>query len=413
MHEIYLDNSATTMVLPEAAEVSCKVMTEAYGNPSSMHNMGIAAEKYIRNARAFFAKNLKVSEKELFFTSCGTESDNMAIIGTAYANRRNGHHIITTGIEHPAVLRTMEALEKDGFEVTYLNVDKNGIISLDELKSSIREGTVLVSIMHVNNEIGAVEPISEAGRLIKETNPKALFHVDAVQGYLKLPLYPKRMNIDLLSVSGHKIHAPKGIGLLYVSEKVKINPIIYGGGQQSGLRSGTENVPSIAAMAKAAELLSQNYDTDVINLYGLKKHFIEESISSIADVYINGVPALNNAEGSGLTLKELPDMASAPLDELVKGYGAPHIISLSVKGVRAEVLLHALEEKGIYVSSGSACSTHKKTSSDTLNAIGIDKALLDSTIRISMSNFTTDEEISFTLDTLRTLIPQLRKFSRK
>lgn len=384
--EVYLDNSATTRTFPEVAELMSKIMCEDYGNPSSMHNKGVQAERYVRYGRETLAKILKVNEKEIYFTSGGTESDNLALIGCAMANYRVGKHLITTKIEHPAILQTMHYLEDQGFEVTYLSVDGKGQISLQELQNAMRKDTILVSIMHTNNEIGAVEPIAEAGRLIKSTNPATLFHVDAVQGFGKYRIYPKRMGIDLLSVSGHKIHGPKGVGFLYIGEKVKIHNIIYGGGQQKNLRSGTENVPGIAGMAKAAEMLYDHLEEDAERLYSLKDYFCE-GLRKIPDIRIN------NPEGME---------------------GAPHIVSLSVAGVRSEVLLHALENKGIYVSAGSACSSNKPhtAGSATMKAIKLPEEFLDSTLRFSMSVYTTREELDYTLQVMYDIIPMLRKYTR-
>lgn len=388
--EVYLDNSATTRVLPEVAELMTKIMCEDYGNPSSLHMKGVQAENHLRYAKETLAKILKVNEKEIFFTSGGTESDNMALVGCAFANNRRGRHIITTQIEHPAILRTCEYLESQGYRVTYLPVNSYGQISLDDLQCAMTPETILVSIMHTNNEIGSLQPIAEAGALIKQVNPSALFHVDAVQGFGKAKIYPKKMRIDLLSVSGHKIHGPKGIGLLYIGEKVKIQPIIYGGGQQMNLRSGTDNVPGAAGMARAAALLYQHYDEDVERLYACKKYFMD-GVRKIEGVKINGL------------LPDRPD-----------GEGtAPHIVSVSVSGVRSEVLLHALEEKGIYVSAGSACSAHKPLASATLKAIGADKSVLESTIRFSFSVYTTMEEIDYTLQVMYDKIPILRKYTRR
>lgn len=388
--EIYLDNSATTRVFPEVAELMARVMCDDYGNPSSMHRKGIQAEQYIRTAREKLAGILKVNEKDLYFTSGGTESDNLALIGCAEANRRRGRHLITTRIEHPAILRTMEHLQGMGFEVTYLPVDQSGRVRLEDVKRSIRPDTTLVSVMHTNNEIGSLQPVAEIGSLLKRINPQILFHVDAVQGFGKAQIYPKRMGIDLLSASSHKIHGPKGVGLLYVGEKVKIQPIAFGGGQQSGLRSGTENVPGIVGMAKAAELLYDKLDEEVEELYRLKKHFIE-GVRQIDGVRVNGL------------VPEHPDGALT----------APHIVSVSFPGVRSEVLLHALEEKDIYVSAGSACSAHKPQPSATLQAIGVERRLLESTIRFSFSVFTTEEELDITLRALAETVPVLRKFTRQ
>lgn len=383
--EVYLDNSATTKAFPEVAELVARIMCDEYGNPSSMHLKGVQAENHIKVAKETIARILKVNEKEIYFTSGGTESDNLALIGCAMANYRTGKHLITTQIEHPAILQTMHYLEDQGFEVTYLSVDKTGRISLEELKNSIRLDTILVSIMHTNNEIGAVQPIAEAGHLIKSMNPKTLFHVDAVQGFGKFAIYPKKMGIDLLSVSGHKIHGPKGIGFLYIGERVKIHSISYGGGQQKNIRSGTENVPGIAGMALAAKIMYGALDADVRRLYELKEYFIN-GLQQLPDIRING-PAGTN--------------------------GAPHIISVSIRGIRSEVMLHALEDKGIYVSAGSACASNKAhTASATLKGISLEKELQDSTIRFSMSVFTTKEEIDYTLQAMYDMIPMLRKYTR-
>lgn len=382
--QVYLDNSATTKCYDEVAELVCRVMCEDYGNPSSMHHKGVEAEQYVRYAKETLARLMKVNEKEILFTSGGTESDNIALIGTAMAHHRRGRHLITTRMEHPAVLQTMTYLERQGFDVTYLSVDREGRIRLQELERAIRKDTILVSIMHVNNEIGSVQPIAEAGELIKRSNPQTLFHVDAVQGFGKFRIYPSRMNVDLLSVSAHKIHGPKGVGFLYIRAGARVNPIIYGGGQQKGMRSGTENVPGIAGLAKAADLVYENLDQDVDRMYELRQKLID-GVSRIEDVRVNGCPGRE---------------------------GAPHIVSLSVRGVRSEVLLHALEEKEIYVSAGSACSSNKPQISDTLKAIGVERDLLGSTIRFSLSVFTTAAEIEYTIQALEEMVPMLRKYSR-
>ena len=384
MKEIYLDNSATTRVFPEAADLMHRIYTEEYGNPSSMHHKGVEAERRITEAKQTLADILKVDRKCLYFTSCGSESDNLAIIGCALAAEREGKHLITTAIEHPGVLEAMRHLESLGFEVTYLPVDRDGLVTPQQVAEAVRSDTVLVSIMHTNNEIGALEPIAEIGEAIKKKNPKTLFHVDAVQGFGKARILPTRMHIDLLAASGHKIHAPKGVGLLYVAPGVKIRNLIYGGGQQGGLRSGTENVAGIAAMALSAKMLYGSLDEDLERLYSLKERLIRGALE-IPDVTANG-----------RTGKE----------------SAPHIVSLSVRGVRAEVLLHALEDKGVYVSAGSACSTNHPHPSDTLTAIGIDKDLITSTIRLSMSVMTTEEEIDAAVEALKEIIPFLRRYTR-
>lgn len=387
--EVYLDNSATTRVFPEAAALAARIMCEEYGNPSSLHLKGVEAEKYLRYAKETFAKILKVNEKEIFFTSGGTESDNLALIGCAMANCRRGKKIITTQIEHPAVLKTCAYLESQGFEVTYLPVNGYGQISLEDLKEAMTPETILVSIMHTNNEIGSLQPIAEAGALIKRLNPATLLHVDAVQGFGKAKIFPKKMGIDLLSVSSHKIHGPKGVGVLYVNEKVKIQPILFGGGQQMNLRSGTDNVPGVAAMAKAAELIYEHFDEDIERLCALKEYFCE-GVSKIENVKINGLIPGEGVRGT-----------------------APHIVSVSIPGVRAEVMLHTLEERGVFVSAGSACSSHKPQPSATLKAIGADKTMLESTIRFSFSVYTTKEELDYTLREMYDKIPILRRYARR
>ena len=385
--ECYLDNSATTKCFDSAAQLMSRVMCLDYGNPSSMHRKGVQAEQYLRWARDVIAGILKVNEKEIFFTSGGTESDNMALIGCTFANCRTGRHLITTSIEHPAILQTMDYLEKQGFEVTRLAVDEYGRIRLSDLEAALRPDTILVSVMHTNNEIGSLQPIAEAGALIKRKNPGTLFHVDAVQGFGKARIFPRKMGIDLLSVSGHKIHGPKGVGFLYIGEKVKIHPIVFGGGQQRGMRSGTENVPAIAGLAQAAEEIYRSLDRDLDRMYALKQRLID-GMSRIPDVQING-----------LTGRE----------------SAPHVISASFRDIRSEVLLHALEEKEIYVSAGSACSSNRPDTagSATLRAIGLEKALLGSTLRFSLSVLTTEEEIDYALQALYETVPMLRRFTRR
>ena len=383
--EIYLDNSATTACYPQVGELVYKVMCEDYGNPSSMHRKGVEAERYIRRAKEQIARILKVKEKEIFFTSGGTESDNLALAGAARANRRRGNHLITTSIEHPAILNTMRHLEEEeGFRVTYLPVDANGRMKLDALKEALCDETILVSVMYVNNEVGSVQPIEEAVKIVKDYNPQILFHSDAVQGFGKYHIYPGRMGIDMLSASGHKIHGPKGTGFLYINEKVKIKPILFGGEQQKNVRSGTENVPGIAGLGLAAEMIYRDLDIKVALMHDLKAHFLE------------GIKKIDHTTVHGLT------------DE----NSAPHIISVGVAGVRSEVLLHTLEEKGIYVSSGSACASNHPAISGVLKGIGAPKEYLDATLRFSMSEFTTQEEIDYTLETLYNCVPMLRKYTR-
>lgn len=393
MKEIYLDNSATTRCLPDAAEVMKKVLTEDFGNPSSLHNKGVDAELYLKHTRQVIAESLHAKEKEICFTSGGSESNNTAILGACDMYRRNGKHVITTSIEHAAVEMPMTYLEQNGYEVTRLSVDSKGRIDLDELKDSIRDDTVLVSIMQVNNEIGTVEPVEAAAKIIHEKNNKTLFHVDAIQSYGKIPINPGKAGIDMLSVSGHKIHGPKGSGFLYVRDGVRVRPLIFGGGQEGALRSGTENVPAIAGLGEAVSFITKEKHLEKIGR--LRKTFVD-AISGIDGVSVNG--------------PETPyDGVKDPaVEELV----APYIVSVSVHNVRAEVLLHALEERGIYVSAGSACSSNRPSISRTLKAIGLDTDLLDSTVRFSMSVFTTEEELLAAAEAMKELIPTLQKYRR-
>ena len=386
MKEVYLDNSATTMAYRSVGELVQKVMCEDYGNPSSMHNKGVEAEKYIKEAKETFARLWKVQEKEVYFTSGCTESDNMALIGAARANKRAGNHLITSSIEHPAINNTMRFLEEEeGFRVTYLPVDQYGRIRLDALQEALCEDTILVSIMYVNNEVGSVQPIQEAASIVKAYNKDILFHVDAVQGFGKYKIYPKKLKVDMCSISGHKIHGPKGSGFLYIDEKVKIRPLILGGGQQNGMRSGTDNVPGIAGLAKSAEIVYKHFDEQTAQMRACK-HRLIEGLRELDDVVIHGMP---------------------------EEEGAPQIVNASFLNVRSEVLLHTLEDRQIYVSAGSACSSHKRAGSPTLTAIGASKAEMESAVRFSFSEFTTLEQIDYTLDTLREVLPMLRRFTRK
>lgn len=382
--EVYFDNSATTRVLEPVRDLMVKVMMEDYGNPSAKHKKGMEAEQYIREAAEIIAGTLKVASKEILFTSGGSESNNMALIETAIANKRAGNHIISTGIEHASVYNPLAFLEEQGFSVTYLAVDEKGHISLEELEAAIRPETILVSIMYVNNEIGAIEPVEAIAKVIKKKNPAILFHVDAIQAYGKLAIRPKRQGIDLLSASAHKFHGPKGVGFLYIDQRVKIKPLIYGGGQQRGLRSGTENVPGIAAMGEAAKIIYTDHGEKINALASLKDYMIER-LSEIDGVTVNSLPG---------------------------DQSAPQIVSASFAGARSEVLLHALEDKGVYVSSGSACSSNHPAVSGTLKGIGVKPELLDSTLRFSFGISNTKEEIDYCIDMLKELLPVLRRYQR-
>jgi len=382
--EAYFDNSATTRVLEPVRDIVVKIMTEDYGNPSAKHKKGMEAERYIKEAAEIIAGTLKVAPKEIVFTSGGSESNNMALIETAMANKRAGNHIISTGIEHASVYNPLAFLEEQGFLVTYLPVDAQGHIRLEELEAAIRPETILVSIMYVNNEIGAVEPIEAISKIIKKKNPSILFHVDAIQAYGKFIIRPKRQGIDLLSVSAHKIHGPKGVGFLYIDQRVKIRPLIYGGGQQRGMRSGTENVPGIAGMGVAANMMYTDHGEKMQSMITLKDYMIDR-LSEIDGVTVNSLPG---------------DLS------------APQIVSASFLGIRSEVLLHALEDKEIYVSSGSACSSNHPAVSGTLKGIGVKPELLDSTLRFSFGVYNTKEEVDYCIDVLKELLPVLRRYQR-
>ncbi|MDF2538270.1 MAG: hypothetical protein K0S76_1291 [Herbinix sp.] len=394
--EVYLDNSATTKITDSVRDRMIKVLYEDYGNPSSMHRMGVKAEQYMKEAAASIAKCMKVEPKELIFTSGGTEANNLAVIGAALANKRRGNHIITTRVEHPSVHQPLLFLEENGFEVSFAPVDETGKLIREKLYDLIKENTILVSVMYVNNEIGAVQDIDELSLELKKRKKDIIFHVDGVQAFGKYRIYPKREGIDLFTFSGHKIHGPKGIGCLYVNDKIRINPLIFGGGHQRGLRSGTENVPAIAGLGQAVEELYMDFDTKIARMYELKRYFLKE-VSTIEGVSINGLPKECTGEFETEQLKKT----------------APHIMNVSFQGVRSEVLLHSLEEKGVYVSAGSACSSHHPTPSVTLSAIGLDKNLMDSTLRFSMSELTTREEIEYTLVQIKEIIPKLRRYTRK
>lgn len=379
--DIYFDNGATTRAFPEVREMMDKVLEEEYGNPSSMHGKGLTAEHHLKNTREIIAKSLRVDPKEIYFTSGGTESNNLALIGTALANQRTGRHIISSTIEHASVYNPLFFLEEMGFEVTFVPVDEHGILRLDKLKEAIREDTILVSVMAVNNEIGSVMPMEEIGKLIKEVNPKTLYHADCVQAYGKMKLFPRRWKVDMMSISGHKIHGPKGSGALYVRNGVKIKPILYGGNQEQGMRSGTENVPAIAGLGVAAQKIYEDHEERIAHLRRIKEYFLEK-------------------------VMELPDTENHSGD-------APHIASVTFLGVRSEVLLHALEDKGICVSAGSACSSNKPAVSGTLKGIGLKKEEYESTLRFTFSCYNTIEEVDIVIEELRKLLPMLRRFVRR
>lgn len=386
--EAYLDNAATTRVFPEVRDIMLQVMEKDFGNPSSRHTKGIEAEGYVTKAVQQIAGTLKCQPKEIILTSGGTESNNMALIGTALANQRAGKHVITTRIEHASIHEPFGRLEQMEYEAQYLPVDHNGHLQPEMLEEAVREDTLLVSVMMVNNEMGAVEDIKKLVAVAKQKNPNVIFHVDAIQAYGKYKIVPKRLGIDLMSVSGHKIHGPKGSGFLYVRDGVKISPIILGGGQQRGMRSGTENVPAIAGLGEAVRLIYQQHSEKVERLYALKQRLID-GLTAMEGVSINGI--------NGLSLTET----------------APHIVSASFDGIKSEVMLHALAQEGVYVSSGSACSSNHPDLSGTLKAIGVEDRLLDSTLRFSFSVLSTEEEVDHALEAVAKVLPQLRRFVKK
>ena len=394
--EAYFDNSATTRVYPETAELMMKIMTEDYGNPSSLHRYGITAEHYIRDAADQAARSLHCLPEEILFTSGGTEANNQALIGTALARNRLGKHIITTNIEHPSVSATLDFLEKQGFEVTRLAVNADGIVTPEQVVSAIRPDTILVSVMMVNNEIGSILPIGDIARAVHKKDPKIYVHTDAIQAYGKLPINVSKLGVELLSVSGHKLHGPKGSGFLYVKKGLLLRPIIYGGGQQRNMRSGTENVPAIAGLGDAIRRCFADFDDRVARIISLRDRLI-----------------------TGLT--ELPgsicmDMCMVDLTELPEvvdhSKGAPHIVSVSFVGVRAEVMLHSLEAEGVYVSAGSACSSNKKRESGVLSAIDLPANQRESTLRFSLCEENTEEEVDYAIATVSKLLPTLRHYTR-
>ncbi|MBP5160195.1 MAG: cysteine desulfurase [Lachnospiraceae bacterium] len=425
--EAYLDNAATTRAAESVVKVMDEVLEKDFGNPSSKHIKGVDAERYIRDAAEKIAATLKCDAKEIVFTSGGTEANNMALIGAALANRREGMTIITTAFEHASVYNPILFLEEMGFTVKFAPVDEMGHVKLDELLELVDDDTILVSVMKVNNEIGSVVDVKQISDAVKKKKPDVIVHVDAIQAYGKMSVIPKREGIDLMSVSAHKFHGPKGCGFLYVRKGVKIKPLIYGGGQQGGMRSGTENVPAIAGLGVAAQYMCSHIAENSLHMYRLKQRFIE-GVEEIEGTTVNAVLPKeqrncgceeNEKSGGSLGAKPACDTGAEgtqSADDIPAWIGstAPHIVSVSFAGIdRSEVLLHALEEKGVYVSSGSACSSNHPGISGTLKAIGVDKSLLNSTLRFSFCDETTREEIDYALECLGELLPVLRKFKRR
>lgn len=379
--EIYLDNSATTRPYRGVTNLVADVMYNSYGNPSSLHRRGMEAEKLIKTARENIAQTLRVHPKEIYFTSGGTEADNLAIMGLATANR--GGHILSTPIEHPAVMNTLKYMESLGYTVEFLPVDSRGLAEVEALERMLRSDTVLVTCMYVNNEIGTIQPVSEMAQIIKRKNLNTMFHIDAVQAYCKIPFTAASCGADAITLSSHKIHGPKGMGALYVKGKTKISPVSFGGGQQDNLRPGTENVAGIAGFGLAARHCHSKMRESLPQMEYLRDRLKSGILAHIPNVKIN-----------------TPERIAAP-----------HILNVSFGGVRSEVLLHSLELDEIYVSSGSACSSHKKGPSYVLTAIGLENTWIDGSIRFSLSEFTTRQEIDTVIEALTQIVPKLRRVS--
>jgi len=384
---IYLDNSATTKPFQEVVDEVIKYLMDEYGNPSSLYRMGITVEKGIRASREEVAKVINSLPEEIYFTSGGTESNNLAIWSAFHSSQRRERplHMITTTIEHPSVYEMFRYFERLGVEITYLPVDRHGKINLEQLADSIKDNTCLVSIMHVNNEIGTIQEVEKIGNIIYQSNPKTLFHVDGVQAFCKVPVSLKNSNIHFYSMSGHKIHGPKGVGALYIKKGVRPTSMFYGGGQEQGLRPGTENVPAIMGFGKAVQIYSKNAEKYHNHLMKLKKILSQEMLSQVHETVINGPH---------------PDE------------GAPHIINISFIGIRAEVLLHALEQRGIMVSTGSACSSRRRRVSHVLTAIGLNHTQAEGAIRFSLSPLNTEDEIYKTVEVTSHIVKELRRFRR-
>lgn len=374
--EIYLDNSATTKVCPEAVNEMVETLTHSWGNPSSLHKKGVEASRVLENARARIARVFSCSPDEVYFTSSGTTANNTAIFGAVYANRRRGNRIVTTSLEHPSVNEAMKRLEEQGFEVIRLRPDKFGRFSLNDLYSVINKNTILVSIMMVNNELGTINPVQNIKTAVMRAGAPALIHVDAVQAFGKIHVKPSKIGADLISVSSHKIHGPKGAGALYIKKGVRINPYVVGGGQENGVFSGTEAMPNIAGFGAAVAELG-DIDASFEKVRGVRDRFIEK-VTRIPGVYIN-----------------------SPSDSL------PYIINMSVTGLPSQTIVNSLSERGIYISAGSACK--RGHDSEVLKAIGLPSDRTHSAIRISMSRFTTDEEMNETVDAIAAAVSRIRR----
>lgn len=383
--EIYLDNAATTKVSVLAAEAMMHVLTQNYGNPSSLHHKGFEAEKAVENSRQIIAGAMKVAKKDVYFTSGGTEGNNMALYGVANAYQREGKHILVSSIEHPSVREAAFAYEDLGYHIEEIAADNKGYMDPLRIKEMIKEDTILISIMHVNNEIGTIQDLIAIIEAVKSVNNKTIIHVDAVQSFGKYALFPSRLGIDLMTISSHKIHGPKGTGAIYINPKIKMKPLLVGGDQQKGVRSGTENVPGIVGFGIAAKEAYDQLEQNANYISGIRAYAIDQLQNNVEGIEFNSDP--------------------------IKG--AYHILNIRVVGVKSEVLLHSLEESNIYVSTGSACSSNKKHHSSTLQALGQASDETDQAIRLSFSKYNTMEDIDILVDKLNQVLPMLRRFKRK
>ena len=378
---VYFDNSATTMPYDEVIDEVSKGMKEYFGNPSSLHKIGMKCEKRLNEAREYFASTIKCNKDEIYFTSGGSEGNNLILKGLL----KPGHHLITTAFEHHSIISTCKYLEEKGVKITYLDVDSEGRISLEDLEEAITKDTVLVSIMQVNNEIGVIQDIEAIGKLIKERSSRAKFHVDAVQGYGKLPIDVNKSNVDFLTVASHKIHGPKGVGFIYIKKGIILNSLISGGSQEKGIRAGTENLPGIIGFEKAAQMTFEEMESRYDKVLELKKYFVER-LNEIKDIRVNGE---------------------------IDGF-SPYILNVSFLGVRAEVLLHLLEEQNIYVATGSACTSKSSAAhgSYVIKSLGLSNKEVESAIRFSFSYENTKEEVDYTIDVLKKSLMFLRRVKR-
>ena len=378
---VYFDNSATTKPYDEVIEAVSKGMKEYFGNPSSLHKIGMNCEKRLNEAREYFASTIKCNKEEIYFTSGGSEGNNLILKGLL----KPGHHFITTAFEHHSIISTCKQLEEKGVKVTYLDVDSEGRISLEDLEEAITKDTVLVSIMQVNNEIGVIQDIEAIGKLIKERSSRAKFHVDAVQGYGKLPIDVNKSNVDFLTVASHKIHGPKGVGFIYIKKGIILNSLISGGSQEKGIRAGTENLPGIIGFEKAAQMTFEEMESRYDKVLELKKYFVER-LNEIKDIRVNGE---------------------------IDGF-SPYILNVSFLGVRAEVLLHLLEEQNIYVATGSACTSKSSAAhgSYVIKSLGLSNKEVESAIRFSFSYENTKEEVDYTINVLKKSLMFLRRVKR-